>query len=120
MSRRLRSPGRVKRSARADRDIRSKDETKRPKPDRRESGAFAPALCLAPAAEHEAAQGKAEPEGADGEPADRDCLAPGREALPAPERFPLLERQRLPAAPPADRAARPPTQLEGVRELGGP
>ena len=72
---------------------------------------------LAPAAEHEAAEGEAEPEGAGGEAADRDALAPRREALPAAERLRLLGGERLAAALLAQRAAGPNAEIEIVEDL---
>ena len=53
------------------------------------------------------------------EAADRDRLAPGGEALPAPERLLLLGRQRLAAALLAQRAAGAQAEVEVVEDLGG-
>src|SRR5262249_44174065 len=72
---------------------------------------------LAPAAEHEAAEGEAEPEGADGEAPDRDRLAPGGETLPAPERLALLLCEGLAAALLAQRAARSQSEVQVVEDL---
>ena len=74
-------------------------------------------LRLAPAAEHEAAEGEAEAEGADGEAADRDALAPGREPLPPAERLLLLGSERLAAAPLPQRAAGADAEVEIVEDF---
>src|SRR6266508_2211605 len=71
-----------------------------------------------PAAEDQAAQREAEAEGADGEAADRDRLAPRREPLPAAERVLLLGRERLSAALLAQRAAGAQAEVEVVEDLG--
>ena len=72
---------------------------------------------LAPAAEDEAAEGEAESEGAGGEAADRDSLAPGGEALPAAERLGLLGREQLAAALLAQRAAGADAEVQIVEDL---
>src|SRR5207248_7997762 len=77
------------------------------------------ALPISPAAEHETPQGEAKPERPDREAADRQRLPPGREPLPAPERFALLLRQRLAATLLSDRAAGSQTEIEVVEDLGG-
>src|SRR6185437_16406854 len=63
------------------------------------------------------AQREAEAESADGEAADRDPLAPGGQALPAAERLLLVRRQRLAAAPLAQRAAGADAQVQVVEDL---
>src|SRR6476646_6963570 len=72
---------------------------------------------FAPAAENETAEREAEPECADCETADRDALAPRREALPAPEHLALLVGQRLPATLLAQGPARPQPQVQVVEDL---
>src|SRR5581483_8470490 len=72
---------------------------------------------LAPAAENETAQREAEPERAGGEAADRDPLAPRRQPLPPAERLLLLRRQRLAAAPLAQRTAGAHAEIEVVEDL---
>jgi hypothetical protein len=86
---------------------------------RRESQPSRRGLSPAPAAEDEAADGKAKTEGAEGEPAQRDCLADTRQALPAPERVRFLGRQRLSAPFLAQRAASSQPEVEVVEDLGG-
>src|SRR5438093_8066677 len=73
---------------------------------------------FAPATKNQAAQREAQPEGADGEAADCEGLAPGREPLPATERLALFRRQRFASALLPDRAARPETEVEVVENLG--
>ena len=85
---------------------------------RREWGADLDRFALAAAAEDDAAEREAEPEGADGERADRDRLAPLRKALPASKGRLLLRRQRLSAPALADRASCTQTEVEIVEELG--
>src|SRR3954469_15216681 len=75
-------------------------------------------LTRAPAAEHEAAEREPEPERADGEAADRDRLAPGRQALPAAERLVLLGRQLFAAALLAQSAAGAKPEVQVVEDLG--
>src|SRR2546422_7745224 len=75
-------------------------------------------LRFAPAAEDQAAQGEAEPEGADRETANRKGLSPGGQPLPAAERLAFLGGQRLAPALLPDRAARPETEIEVVEDLG--
>ncbi len=61
---------------------------------------------------------EAEPEGADGERADRDRLARRREPLPASECLLLLGRQLLAAPLLAQRAAGPEAEVEVVEDFG--
>ena len=72
---------------------------------------------FAPAAKDEATQGEAKTKGADGEAADREGLAPGRESLPAAERFALFRRESLASALFPDRAAGPETEVQVVEDL---
>src|ERR1700734_2278171 len=72
---------------------------------------------LAPAAEHEAAEGETEPERPGGEPADRDALAPRRQPLPAAKRLEFLARERLAAALLAQRPAGAHAQVQIVEDL---
>src|SRR5581483_3802803 len=72
---------------------------------------------FAPAAEHEPAEREAEPEGAEGEAADRHTLAPRRQALPAPEGVAFLCRQRLAAALLPQGAAGTQAEVEVVEDL---
>src|SRR4051794_12061988 len=76
-----------------------------------------PRLARAPAAEHEAAEREPEPERADGEAADRDRLAPGRQALPAAECLVLLGRQLFAAALLAQSAAGAKPEVQVVEDL---
>src|SRR4029077_17832290 len=69
-------------------------------------------------AEDDSADREAEPEGADGERADRERLAPLGEALPAGERRLLLRGQHLAAPALADGASGSQTEVEIVEELG--
>ena len=76
-------------------------------------------LSFAPAAEDQAAQGKAKAERAHGERTDRDRLAPGGKALPAADRLLFLGGQRLAAALLADRATGSEPEIQIVEDFGG-
>src|SRR5581483_12297758 len=69
-------------------------------------------LGLPPAAEHESAEGEAEPERADREAAERHGLSPRRQPLPPAERLLLLEGQTLAATPLPKRPACADTEVE--------
>ena len=73
---------------------------------------------LASPAEDDATEREAEPEGADGEGADRDHLPPLGQPLPAREGRFFLGRERLAAPALPDRAAGAQTEVEIVEELG--
>jgi predicted PurR-regulated permease PerM len=75
-------------------------------------------LGLAPATEDQAADGEAEPEGAEREREQGDCLAPAGQALPAAERLFLFHRERLAAPLLAHRATGAETEVEVVEDLG--
>jgi len=73
---------------------------------------------LAPAAEDEAADREAEPEGAERKRADGDELPPEREAPPMANGLLLLRRERLAAPLLAHRAPRAEAEVDVVEELG--
>ena len=72
----------------------------------------------APATEDQAAEGEAEPERPEGKGADRDALAPHREALSAAERGGLLLGELLASALLTHGAARLEPEIEVVEDLG--
>jgi hypothetical protein len=76
-------------------------------------------LGFSPAAEDQPAQSEAETERSDRERADRDGLAPRREALPPPDRLLFFGRQRFAATLLAHGAASSQTEVEVVEDLGG-
>src|SRR5262249_20253819 len=72
---------------------------------------------LPPAAEHEAAEGEAEPECSDRERPDRDRLPPARHLLPAAERLLFFRGQGFAAALLAQGTARTQTEVEVLDDL---
>ena len=73
---------------------------------------------LAPAAEDEAADREAEPEGTERERSDGDGLPPEREAPPVADGLFFLGRQRLAAPLLAHGAPRAEAEVDVVEELG--
>src|SRR4051812_9181049 len=76
-------------------------------------------LGLAPATEDQAAEGEAEPEGAESEAADGERFPPGGQALPAAEGLPLFLGQGLAAPLLAHCTTCAEAQVEIVEDLGG-
>jgi AI-2E family transporter len=73
---------------------------------------------LAPASEDEPTERETEPEGADGEGADRSCFPGGRKALPAAQRLPFLVCQLLAAPLLAQGLAGPQAEVDVIEDLG--